>query len=246
MSVIHLVRHGQASFGRSDYDRLSELGERQARLVGAAMAERGVSPTILVTGTMRRQRVTGSRLWEAAGWEAPVDVDEGWNEYDHDAIIAAFKPAYRNAAVMRADLARRGNPRRAFQQMFAEAAERWTSGEHDEDYPETFAQFRDRVVLAFGRVASRLESGQTGVVVTSGGPMSWVAARLLTASPEERTTQTAASPIVPSGALTVWHNLTNTTVNTGVTTVLAGRSLTALTMNDHTHLHGEPGLVSYR
>ena len=28
MSSIHLVRHGQASFGAADYDLLSERGER--------------------------------------------------------------------------------------------------------------------------------------------------------------------------------------------------------------------------
>lgn len=246
MSVIHLVRHGQASFGRSDYDRLSELGEQQARLVGVALADRGVCPQILVTGTMRRQSVTGSRLWEAAGWEASVDVDEGWNEYDHDTIVAAHKPAYRNPAVMRADLARHRNPRRAFQEMFTAAVERWTSGEYDDDYAETFTQFRDRVTLAFGRVASRLDKGEVGVVVTSGGPMSWVAARLLTASPQQRTLAGLGGADVPAGALAVWHNLANTPVNTAVTTVLAGRTLTALTVNDHAHLHAQPGLVTYR
>ncbi|NDB25614.1 MAG: histidine phosphatase family protein, partial [Gammaproteobacteria bacterium] len=29
MSTIHLIRHGQASFGAADYDRLSSLGEQQ-------------------------------------------------------------------------------------------------------------------------------------------------------------------------------------------------------------------------
>lgn len=244
MSVIHLVRHGQASFGRSDYDHLSDLGEQQGRLVGAAMAERGIRPDILVTGTMRRQRVTGSRMWEAAGWDAPVDVDEGWNEYDHDAIIAAHKPAYRNGAVMRADLARHRHPRRAFQDMFGAALERWAGGEYDDDYAETFAQFRDRVTLSFGRMVSRLDKGETGVVVTSGGPMSWVAARLLTASLQQRGIENVGSADVPAGAVAVWQNLSNTVVNTAVTTVITGRTLTALTVNDHTHLQQD--LVTYR
>ena len=33
MSILLLVRHGQASWGTEDYDRLSELGERQARVL---------------------------------------------------------------------------------------------------------------------------------------------------------------------------------------------------------------------
>jgi broad specificity phosphatase PhoE len=30
MSTLYMIRHGQASFGKSDYDKLSEKGERQA------------------------------------------------------------------------------------------------------------------------------------------------------------------------------------------------------------------------
>ena len=39
--VIHLVRHGQASFGTDDYDRLSDLGRMQATLAGRELARRG-------------------------------------------------------------------------------------------------------------------------------------------------------------------------------------------------------------
>lgn len=34
MSVIYLVRHGQASFGSDDYDRLSTIGREQAQALG--------------------------------------------------------------------------------------------------------------------------------------------------------------------------------------------------------------------
>ena len=54
MSVLLLVRHGQASFGAADYDRLSALGERQSRLVGEALAARGVRPDLVVRGSLRR------------------------------------------------------------------------------------------------------------------------------------------------------------------------------------------------
>ena len=45
MSAIHLVRHGQASFGADDYDLLSALGERQSRVLGQALA--GIGPRIV-------------------------------------------------------------------------------------------------------------------------------------------------------------------------------------------------------
>lgn len=246
MSVVHLVRHGQASFGRADYDRLTELGETQSGLVGAWLAERGVRPAVLVSGSMQRQRVTASRLWEAAGWESAVDVDPGWNEYDHDAILRGYRPAYRNPAVLRADMARHLHPRRAFQEMFVEATARWASGEFDDDYAETFAHFRDRVALALGRVTSRLGKREDAVVVTSGGPMSWVAAALLTAPQRPSGPEASLPREAPDGSRAAWTNLSAVTVNTGITRVLVGRSLTVLSTNEHAHLTVRSELVTYR
>ena len=50
MSSILLVRHGQASFGAADYDNLSDVGHEQSRVLGAALAARGVSPDVVVAG----------------------------------------------------------------------------------------------------------------------------------------------------------------------------------------------------
>ena len=49
MSAIHLIRHGQASFGADDYDLLSALGERQARLLGESLA--GISGRVAVAAS---------------------------------------------------------------------------------------------------------------------------------------------------------------------------------------------------
>ena len=39
MSELYLIRHGQGSFGTGNYDKLSDLGCEQARLVGRHFAE---------------------------------------------------------------------------------------------------------------------------------------------------------------------------------------------------------------
>ncbi|HEX5612745.1 MAG TPA: phosphoglycerate mutase family protein, partial [Burkholderiales bacterium] len=49
MAELYLVRHAQASFGTEDYDRLSELGRRQARWLGEYFAERGMRFDRVVT-----------------------------------------------------------------------------------------------------------------------------------------------------------------------------------------------------
>ena len=58
VSVLLLVRHGQASFGAADYDELSALGEEQSRLLGASLAARGVRPDVVLRGSMQRHRQT--------------------------------------------------------------------------------------------------------------------------------------------------------------------------------------------
>ena len=63
VGVLLLVRHGQASFGTADYDVLSETGWEQGRLLGDWLRARGVTPTAVVRGGMRRHRETA----EAAG-----------------------------------------------------------------------------------------------------------------------------------------------------------------------------------
>ncbi len=84
MSVIFLVRHGQASLGAADYDQLSPKGFHQSALVGAALRERGATPTSVVSGDLRRhvQTVSWAGLADAA-------VDPRWNEFDHKPILEA-------------------------------------------------------------------------------------------------------------------------------------------------------------
>ena len=77
MSSILLVRHGQASFGAADYDNLSDAGHEQSRVLGAALAARGVSPDLVVAGEMTRHAQTAAGVLEGAGWSADVDVDAG-------------------------------------------------------------------------------------------------------------------------------------------------------------------------
>ena len=170
MSRILLVRHGQASWGKKDYDQLSPLGERQAAILGTSLAARQTHPTIVVAGGLVRHQQTAAKIVGAAGWSIPVDTDDRWNEYDHQAIITAHKPAYRSMTVMKADLVRTFRPYRAFMKMFEAAMIRWAEGNHDEDYAETFAAFTSRVEGALTDLAARLGPEDTAVVSTSAGP----------------------------------------------------------------------------
>jgi broad specificity phosphatase PhoE len=225
--TIYLIRHAQASFGRSDYDRLSPQGEQQSVRLGEALVARGLKPELVVTGAMRRHAQTAETALRTAGFDAAVEIDEGFNEFDHDQVIVAYKPAYKRRAVLLADLARTGNPTRAFQEMFGAATERWVRSNGD-DYPEPFAAFCARSEDAVRRTAGRLGKGESAIVFTSGGPIAAVTGRLL------------------SGADDLWLRLNPVTVNTAITKLVSGRSgLSLISFNEHGHLDGSD-LLSYR
>lgn len=217
MGQILLVRHGQASWDGDDYDVLSDLGHEQGRLLGEALAARGVRPDVVVSGGMRRHRETVENVLAGAGLRGlDVDVDRGWDEYDHVSMLAQVPTRFAGERPTAAE----------FQAWMEQAAARWTSGENDEDYHEPFAEFADRVGAALKRAAA--PSG-TVLVVTSGGPISWVSASLL------------------GGGAELWSRLNVVCVNSGVTKLVAGRrGITLVSFNEHTHLEARADLLTYR
>jgi broad specificity phosphatase PhoE len=219
MGQILLVRHGQASWGADDYDVLSPTGEEQSAVLGRALA--GVEPGEVVHGVMQRPRRTAELVAEAAGWSAPFREDPRWNEMDHLAILAAHPREGGSDPG--------GEPDRVqFQAWFEAATDRWTSGGFDDEYAESFPVFRARVAAALADLVGSSAEGTT-VVVTSGGPISAVTVDLLDAGTP---TYTRLAPVV---------------VNTSVTRLVTGRrGLTLVSFNEHTHLQGRDGLLTYR
>lgn len=218
MSVILLVRHGQASFGAADYDQLSEEGMRQVAILGEALAARGVAPTRLVAGAMKRHDQTATGAVAAAGWTAPVIVDDGWNEFDHVQVLSVHTPPETVEGV---------GERRSIQWWFIGATEKWMAGDHDDEYDESYSTFTSRVGAALRRTADGLGSGEIAVVFTSGGAIASVAASLLGGGPD------------------LWQRLNSVTVNSSITKVVVGASgMTLVSFNDHVHL--EPDHVTYR
>ena len=93
MSLLHLVRHGQASAGTDNYDRLSEIGKEQSRILGQWWLSQGFSPGAAYHGSLERQRDTATHALQPlqlAGLVSPVQEHEGLNEYDHRLIEAHF------------------------------------------------------------------------------------------------------------------------------------------------------------
>jgi broad specificity phosphatase PhoE len=223
MGVVLLVRHGQASFGADDYDVLSETGWAQGRVLGAWLAERDVTPTAIVRGDMRRHRDTAAAMIEGGGWaDAEVDVDAGWDEFDHVGMVAAYPDLPSGDSV---DFF---GDRKAFQRVFEQATARWTAGEHDDDFPESYSAFGARVRAALDRATALAGPGGTVVVVSSGGPIAVACAALV--DPE------ADGP----GVARLWHRFNTVLVNSSVTRLVVGSTgARLLTFNEHAHLEAD-------
>lgn len=230
MGAIYLIRHGQASFDKADYDELSERGVEQARVLGAALRARAPQVDATFMGTLRRHRQTAEACLQAYGEAATPQVLPGLDEYDHHEIVVRFQPRYANRELMLADLAESDNPRRAFQAMFTQAVARWVSGEHDGDYSESWPAFRARCLQALDTIIEALPASGTALVFTSGGPISAVAQTLL--------------GVPDADAFRINWLL----VNCGVTKVIYGsRGKHLSTLNEHGHFEGErQDLITYR
>lgn len=225
MGAVHLVRHGQASFGSGDYDRLSETGHLQARLSGEDMAARGLRPDVIIHGGLRRQRETAegilSGLREHADWDCPMEVNEGWAEYDADEVLEAARVAGLSAEHGTLDTAGSSDEaKQAFQRQLDAALGHWAG-------LEQFARYAATTNRAMSDAAARSGPGKTTVVVSSAGTISLAIAELLTD---------------PDGVVGLWTRLQRVTVNTGTARVVVGRGgMTCIAVNEHQHLERAAG-----
>jgi broad specificity phosphatase PhoE len=169
MPNVLLIRHGQASFGTADYDRLSPLGEEQSRRLGRWLKQGGKAPDLVVVGPLRRHAQTADLCIEAAGVTAPRITIAGLDEFDHEEVLARHRPDLATHDALLAELARLENPQRAFQLMFAEAVARWTSNDFDQEYSRSWTAFRGAVMEGLQALAA--QEARTIWAFTSGGPI---------------------------------------------------------------------------
>jgi len=212
-----LIRHGQASFGEDDYDRLSPLGEEQSRRLGVWLGASGSTPDLIAIGPRERHRRTAELCLEAAGIDREPLTLDGLDEVDHHELLARHRPDLSGPGALRAELKQALDPHRAFQRLFADAVARWVDGAHDTEYQLTWPSFRSNVLQALQTLTSH--PARTTWAFTSGGPIA-VLTNTLTEAPLAQT-----------------FKLSWPLVNTGLTRLRLGqRGATLITYNAWPHL----------
>ena len=79
------VRHGQASFGKTSYDRLSKLGLKQVKHLARYWSDLGETFDQIYVGSLRRQKETADSLLNfVEGKPTVLNVDDAFNEYSGD------------------------------------------------------------------------------------------------------------------------------------------------------------------
>ena len=180
MSLL-LVRHGQASAGSDDYDRLSERGMLQSQRLGCWLAHSEHRFDVVLTGGMRRHRQTFDAIAQAYvdhGSALPIPViDAGLDEFDHHGVFDGF---IRNNPGHPAVLARNSGGLQALGAMIHAALGDWAA-DRIEGVAESWSDFGARVALAGERLAQQAERGNV-LVLSSGGVISRLAQTALGAS----------------------------------------------------------------
>ncbi len=238
MKTILLARHGQASLGEDNYDKLSELGIEQASILGQFYADNKRQVDKIFTGSMVRQMNTAKHFCKpyllGSGRSVPAQTFSQLNEFDHEEVLFTFLGC-KDKVEFKAKFAEENNASKtALLQMFQDAMIRWVAGEHDDEYQETWSQFSERATEGLNKVIAETEDDSVSLVFTSGGIISSTICRLL----ENKNN--------PHTNVVTWIDQL---VNTGVTTILIDDNNThknlsrikqsdcqLLTVNDCEHL----------
>jgi broad specificity phosphatase PhoE len=228
MSVVYLVRHGQASLRSSNYDQLSEKGILQAQMLGKSFRTRVEEIERFESGSLQRHAQTMAAFKEKYRTIASVSVHDGWNEYDHKDIIKQYNSKYDSRLYFTFDIVRKLNPKREFLNIFNAAVNRWMSGEFDAEYKESWTAFQTRTNKALHDLLAKLNEEEVAIVFTSGGVKSAIIQRLMDLTDDH------------------FMRFNTQLVNSGVTKIISTKNRTFVsTINDYSHLELKRDFITY-
>ena len=267
MTVIYLVRHGQASFAEQDYDKLSMKGEEQAKILGRywreleSLQESPKQGIQFYSGSLLRHEQTAENFLskylkdntQANSANNSLITHSGFNELDHVDILGCFNENWRSFQSMcssQMTLDNQNNNNRkdnnavgTFQKAFIEAINRWISGENDNDYKESWPQFKSRCIASLHEVLAQNTAHQKStainaqtsqkralIIFTSGGVIGVIIGHILGLSDQK--------------SLQISQQL----INSSVTKIIAttdGLKLNYLNNYSHLELSGKDWLSYY-
>jgi len=171
MSKILLIRHGQASFGKKDYDNLSDLGIQQATWLGNYLKGCDLKPSRIITGSLTRHKQTAASICQGLNFDGKIEEHLGWNEFDFQAIVYAFLQLH-------PELTPTNKHPKTFFSLLKKSMTEWAKNELSNSLLETWSDFEHRVNEAMLFSKSKT-SDDPVLVISSGGAISMALKTLL-------------------------------------------------------------------
>ncbi|EQA38334.1 histidine phosphatase superfamily (branch 1) [Leptospira inadai serovar Lyme str. 10] len=196
MSIVYLVRHGQANSQGEDYDLLTPHGKQQSFQLGKFMAENGDIPDRIVTGTMRRHQETAASFLEGVSsvigrnshfmQDLLQQGDAGWNEFSpalwssYAKILSSRDGDFARSLTQFSKVRLRGGIRSAalFFRLTEEILRTWRDGKETPSGIESYSAFESRVLQSCDTCFSPSNKERV-FIFTSGTPISLALKRLL-------------------------------------------------------------------
>ena len=180
MAELYLIRHAQASFGTSDYDRLSPLGCRQAGALGEYFRDCAIHFDAVYSGELERQRRTAKIVLGLQPDNVHHEIDPRLNEIEIDKVFEHLVPQLVETSSNLENFVKEGkHSSKDYQKALEIVFKHWVTS--DNDYPklESWAEYSGNVHRALAEIVANEGSGKTVGVFTSGGTIATVVAHVL-------------------------------------------------------------------
>jgi broad specificity phosphatase PhoE len=173
MAKIILIRHAQASLGKSNYDALSPLGFKQAEVLGKYIEQSDWQPGIIISGELNRHRQTTASLISGLSDPMPVAYNPDWNEFDFTLLLKTYLQRYPEQQPQNGDI-------QAFFSLLKKAMLAWSSNEltSPDNNLESWEEFGNRIWRAI-HAAEQQSSDKPTLIVSSGGAIAMLLKQIL-------------------------------------------------------------------
>lgn len=180
MSLLTVVRHGQASFFADDYDKLSDLGIKQAQRLGEYWADRQTEFDEVYAGPRFRQQHTAEHAGAVCRqrglrWPEPI-ILPALDEYDLSGLTTHLVPKlaeldHEFAQLVETHRKSQGerDRLREFQRMFESLLRRWQLNDIEGLEVESWLAFQQRVQHVVKQIQDSPGRSRKVAVFTSGG-----------------------------------------------------------------------------
>ena len=180
MATIYLFRHGQASFGAENYDKLSPLGERQASILGEYLAAAGIELDAAYSGGLERQKNTCRLALAAQGKHVPHLIDERFDEVRNDEHVEKILPELAKANPYLDKLLEDAMQNsKNYQKIIDAVFNHWVSPECKTPGIQTWAEYSGGTQAAIDALREKEGGRKTIGVFTSGGTIATIVTQVL-------------------------------------------------------------------